>query len=709
MTATLTAREPNQTVRLVVKYKIRSIQHIFNDRAGSDATSDFTTSESCKVFSARLTRTALTARPPGSRITHTHLTMRKFTRFGQDHCLETPPRRSPGRHDLEPTTDFQSTPLPRATYVEDEFLMFDMSGIKPAHQAACTPRAPRSSHGWGGATRPEPDAMQPQHLAMDGTEDWAHDPGHPTTTTRSAWGRGADASLVTAWSRSSPPHSPCRPRTRRRPGAPRLPEDTRVAHGPHPDVQDPARLCGSGGQIRWDPEVPKESAEHAAARYRLQRDLLSLRLTSCEEELRAVHASWRQAQRSVQDMHEEQRCLEERLAQRRAEVAGLDAELAAANARARVLEEQLALAKRGGGRRPGRRLSGAWGAPGADAPADGDLLSALRSLQLQLERAQPGPALADPGSCGGRERDRRWTGAHAGAMDSRSSCSTSSGSGASAAGDDADSHASSDGPGQGAWLPAAAARVDLGPAREEPGEGSTSPPSSDADSMESGQSPSPVAGPRPEASPEQTAATEGSSSPGLPATLGTLSAELGAWRAQASPDPARGAALFARRARLLKAAGQGAAALADLHCCGALRGGGAARDRAALYLRLGCVDEAARELRAWAPEADGAAAGAHARLQARAAYLATLEGPLVDLYALLGLQPRAGKAQVQAAFRALALALHPDKAAAPLPAEAAASLFAAIKEAHGTLADPVARRRYDLQYAWLVDVLRASV
>ncbi|RMZ56322.1 hypothetical protein APUTEX25_000561 [Auxenochlorella protothecoides] len=59
--------------------------------------------------------------------------------------------------------------------------------------------------------------------------------------------------------------------------------------------------------------------------------------------------------------------------------------------------------------------------------------------------------------------------------------------------------------------------------------------------------------------------------------------------------------------------------------------------------------------------------------------------------------------------RALALALHPDKAAAPLPAEAAASLFAAIKEAHGTLADPVARRRYDLQYAWLVDVLRASV
>lgn len=48
-------------------------------------------------------------------------------------------------------------------------------------------------------------------------------------------------------------------------------------------VQDPARLCGSGAQIRWDPEVPKESAEHAAARYRLQRDLLSLRLTSCEE------------------------------------------------------------------------------------------------------------------------------------------------------------------------------------------------------------------------------------------------------------------------------------------------------------------------------------------------------------------------------------------------------------------------------------------
>ncbi|RMZ56611.1 hypothetical protein APUTEX25_003425, partial [Auxenochlorella protothecoides] len=328
--------------------------------------------------------------------------MRKFTRFGQDHCLETPPRRSPGRHDLEPTTDFQSTPLPRATYVEDEFLMFDMSGIKPAHQAACTPRAPRSSHGWGGATRPEPDAMQPQHLAMDGTEDWAHDPGHPTTTTR------------------------CR--TRRDCAAP-------------------------GAQIRWDPEVPKESAEHAAARYRLQRDLLSLRLTSCEEELRAVHASWRQAQRSVQDMHEEQRCLEERLAQRRAEVAGLEAELAAANARAPPAP----------GARPAR-------------PADGDLLSALRSLQLQLERAQPGPALADPGS---------------------------------------------DGPGQGAWLPAAAARVDLGPAREEPGEGSTSPPSSDADSMESGQSPSPVAGLRPEASPEQTAATEGSSSPGLPATLGT--------------------------------------------------------------------------------------------------------------------------------------------------------------------------------------------
>lgn len=107
MTATLTAREPIQTVRLVVKCKIISIQHIFNDRAGSDATSDFTTSESCKVFSARLTRTALTARPPGSRITHTHLTMRKFTRFGQDHCLEV---RS-GSDGIPPHFPPPSTPL----------------------------------------------------------------------------------------------------------------------------------------------------------------------------------------------------------------------------------------------------------------------------------------------------------------------------------------------------------------------------------------------------------------------------------------------------------------------------------------------------------------------------------------------------------------------------------------------------------------------
>ncbi len=47
--------------------------------------------------------------------------------------------------------------------------------------------------------------------------------------------------------------------------------------------------------------------------------------------------------------------------------------------------------------------------------------------------------------------------------------------------------------------------------------------------------------------------------------------------------------------------------------------------------------------------------------------------------------------------RALALRLHPDKAAEALGEEAATALFALLSAAHATLGNPQSRREYDLQ------------
>lgn len=63
-------------------------------------------------------------------------------------------------------------------------------------------------------------------------------------------------------------------------------------------------------------------------------------------------------------------------------------------------------------------------------------------------------------------------------------------------------------------------------------------------------------------------------------------------------------------------------------------------------------------------------------------------------YAALGLKPGAGVAAVRAAYRQLALRLHPDRNP-PGRAEAAAAAFSRVASAHALLTDEAARRRYD--------------
>lgn len=58
--------------------------------------------------------------------------------------------------------------------------------------------------------------------------------------------------------------------------------------------------------------------------------------------------------------------------------------------------------------------------------------------------------------------------------------------------------------------------------------------------------------------------------------------------------------------------------------------------------------------------------------------------------------------------RSLALQLHPDKAAPPLPADAAKELFDLVRTAHRTLLDSQARREYDAAYPWLLHLLRPA-
>ena len=70
----------------------------------------------------------------------------------------------------------------------------------------------------------------------------------------------------------------------------------------------------------------------------------------------------------------------------------------------------------------------------------------------------------------------------------------------------------------------------------------------------------------------------------------------------------------------------------------------------------------------------------------------TIQQPVGDLYAELGVDDRASREQIVAAFRARAKSLHPDMN--PGDAEAAEQ-FKTLGRAYQVLADPDARARYD--------------
>lgn len=68
-----------------------------------------------------------------------------------------------------------------------------------------------------------------------------------------------------------------------------------------------------------------------------------------------------------------------------------------------------------------------------------------------------------------------------------------------------------------------------------------------------------------------------------------------------------------------------------------------------------------------------------------------------DHYRVLGVAPDAPDDTVKDAFRRLALALHPDKAAGA--AQDSAAAFAAVQRAWEVLREPAARRQYDAERA----------
>src|SRR5438552_1267733 len=81
------------------------------------------------------------------------------------------------------------------------------------------------------------------------------------------------------------------------------------------------------------------------------------------------------------------------------------------------------------------------------------------------------------------------------------------------------------------------------------------------------------------------------------------------------------------------------------------------------------------------------------------------EPSAVDLYARLGIAPDASRAQVNAAYRRLARALHPDSAQTPGGSPTQLQL---VIEAHRILSDPQQRERYDSATSRLPNALSRS-
>ena len=75
-----------------------------------------------------------------------------------------------------------------------------------------------------------------------------------------------------------------------------------------------------------------------------------------------------------------------------------------------------------------------------------------------------------------------------------------------------------------------------------------------------------------------------------------------------------------------------------------------------------------------------------------------------DLYEALGVAPDASAAEVQKAFRALSLTLHPDKCSEP----GAEQAFQRLSEAHSVLSDALRRRAYDVERSSQVPPPRLS-
>eukprot|EP00887_Chlorella_sp_A99_P001003 scaffold5.g1003.t1 len=176
------------------------------------------------------------------------------------------------------------------------------------------------------------------------------------------------------------------------------------------------------------------------------------------------------------------------------------------------------------------------------------------------------------------------------------------------------------------------------------------------------------------------------------------------------------AVLHCNRAAALQAMGRHLDAIAD---CFRAEGWEPAyprlyQRRADAYCSLGALGPAIQDLDRCVELGGGADAAARlAEAQRRA-----LVQPPINHYAVLGLGPTAAPAEVKAAYRRLALAYHPDKAASSrgggrsrggsdggggsafqpggLPHAAADAVFKLVTEAHSVLADPERRRAHDI-------------